>query len=65
LVVEGSFLAAHLRDSGTHTGSWLGVAPTGRRVTTQEFALYRFEDGSIAQVWARADDLSVLRQLRD
>ena len=41
LVVEGSWIAAHFVDTGTHRGAFRGVPPTGRPVTTREFAFYR------------------------
>lgn len=31
LVAEGDQIVAHLKCSGTHTGEWLGVPPTGER----------------------------------
>ena len=64
LLVDGSWVAAHFLDTGTHRGTFLGVAPTGRAVTTQEFALYRIEAGRIREVWVTADDLELLEQLR-
>ncbi len=41
LLVEGSWIAAHFVDTGTHLGSFLGVPAAHRPVTTQEFAMYR------------------------
>jgi predicted ester cyclase len=64
LLVDGSWLAAHFTDTGTHRGTFLGVPATGRFVTTQEFALYRVEGGRIAEVWGTADDLRLLEQLQ-
>jgi predicted ester cyclase len=64
LLVDGDVVAAHFLDTGTHGGEWLGVAATGRRVSTQEFAVYRWDGGRIAEVWVTADDLRVLDQLR-
>ncbi|ADB35370.1 protein of unknown function DUF1486 [Kribbella flavida DSM 17836] len=64
LVVNGPWIAAHFRDTGTHQGSFLGVAPTGRAVTTQEFAFYRIEQAKIVEVWVTADNLRLLDQLR-
>jgi steroid delta-isomerase-like uncharacterized protein len=64
LLVDGDVVAAHFTDSGTHRGEWLGVPATGRRVSTQEFAVYRWADGRIAEVWVTADNLRVLDQLR-
>jgi predicted ester cyclase len=64
LLVDGDVVAAHFVDTGTHRGEWLGVPPTGRQVRTQEFAVYRWADGRISEVWVTADDLRVLDQLR-
>ena len=64
LLIEGDSLAAHFTDTGTHRGEFLGVAPTGRRITTSEFAVYRLERDRIAQVWVAADNLTLLDQLR-
>lgn len=65
LLVDPPWLSAHFVDAGTHRGTFLGVPATGRRVTTQEFAVYRVDAGRIAEVWVTADDLRLLDQLRD
>lgn len=64
LLVDGEWLAAHFVDTGTQRGTFLGEPPTGRRVITQEFALYRVAAGRIEEVWVAADNLRVLRQLQ-
>jgi steroid delta-isomerase-like uncharacterized protein len=64
LLVDGDVVAAHFTDTGTHRGEWLGVPATGRRISTREFAFYRWSEGRIAEVWVTADDLEVLEQLR-
>jgi aspartyl-tRNA synthetase len=64
LLVEGAWLSAHFVDTGTHHGDFLGVPPTGRMITTQEFAIYRVEAGKIVEVWVTADNLGLLDQLR-
>jgi predicted ester cyclase len=64
LLIEGDSIAAHFTDTGTHLGEFLGVAPTGRTVTTSEFAVYRLARDRIAQVWVTADNLTLLDQLR-
>lgn len=64
LLVDGDRLAAHLHDTGTHHGEYLGVPGTGRPVTTEEYAFYRLRDGRIAEVWGTADNLALLRQMR-
>ena len=51
LVVEEDTIAARLIGQGTHTGPFDGIAPTGRRIRTQELVIYRFADGKIVQCW--------------
>jgi predicted ester cyclase len=51
LVVEGDTIAARLIGRGTHTGPFGGIAPTGRRIVTQELVVYRWADGKIVQCW--------------
>jgi predicted ester cyclase len=60
-VHEDPWLAVHFRDTGTHLGPWHGVDPTGRPVTTDEFAMYRFDGGGIADVWVTADNARLPR----
>ena len=64
LLIDGDSIAAHFVDTGTHRGEFLGVAPTGRRITTREFAVYQLRDDRIAEVWVAADNLNLLEQTR-
>ena len=50
-VVEGDTVAARLVGRGTHTGPFGNIAPTGRRIRTQELVFYRFADGKIVECW--------------
>ena len=50
-LVEGDTIAARLTGRGTHTGTFSGIVPTGRRINTQELVIYRVADGKIAQCW--------------
>ena len=63
LLADGLWISAHLRETA-HTGIWAGIPATGRRVRTQELALYRLADHKIAEVWVTADNLHVIDQLR-
>ena len=49
--VDRDWLAARLIGTGTHVGSFRGIPPTGRIISTQELALYRFAEGKIAECW--------------
>ncbi|MGW5437099.1 ester cyclase [Nocardia asteroides] len=51
LLVDGTWLAARLLGTGTHTGSFRGIAATGRVVRVQELAMYSTENGRITRCW--------------
>lgn len=64
LVVEGRRAFARMRFSGTHTGTFLGVGPTGRRVEWLGAALFTAgEDGRAADLWVLGDVDGLRRQL--
>jgi steroid delta-isomerase-like uncharacterized protein len=63
MIGEGDFVAGRWTATGTHTGSWGGVEPTGRRVKFSAVNLYRFEDGKVAEIWNHRDDLGLMEQL--
>jgi steroid delta-isomerase-like uncharacterized protein len=62
LVGEGDKVVARFTLTGTHSGTFQGVPPTGKRVTFPATDIYRFENGRIAEGWALMDFLSFLQQ---
>jgi predicted ester cyclase len=48
---------------GTHQGEFQGTSPTHRRVTANGIAIYRFDEGKVAEEWMNTDSLGVLKQL--
>lgn len=65
ILAEGDRVAYWLTIRGTHRGSFLGVAPTGRRVVVSLFAIVRVENGKLAEEWGGLDQVDLLRQLRE
>jgi len=63
-VADGDLVAVYVTFAGTHTGEFLGVAATGRRVTTAGACFLRVADGRIAEDWDAWALQSVLFQLR-
>jgi len=55
LVAEGNLVVSHFMSSGTHLGAFQGLAPTSRKVSIDEIAIYRLEDGKIAEQWGFPD----------
>lgn len=63
LIAEDDVVIARLTISGTHTGQWGVLPPTGKRVEFEEMLMLKFREGKV--VWQRgvADNLTALRQL--
>jgi predicted ester cyclase len=62
LVVEEDRIAAHLRGSGTHTGTYRGVAPTRRHVNVAEFGFFRLAAGRVVE-FTGSGDMELVAQL--
>ena len=62
-VAEGDRVVVRLTFTGTHTGTWMGIPPTGKPVTVKGMALYRLTDGKIVEQWTIGDTLGLLQQL--
>jgi predicted ester cyclase len=61
VVLEGDWLAVHLRDTGTRVGGFLGARGDGARVETDEFDMYRVIDGLIVELEGTADNARLCR----
>jgi steroid delta-isomerase-like uncharacterized protein len=48
---------------GTHTGEFMGIAPTGRAVEVEAIDVVRFEDGRAVEHWGLGNDLKMMQQL--
>jgi predicted ester cyclase len=64
LIAEKDQVVGRFTCSGTHLGSWLDHAPTGRRFENiAEVSIYRVRDGRIVESWGLEDTLARLEQL--
>jgi len=63
LVVDSDYIAGHFTVTGTHGGTFQGIAATGRRVTISEFTFYHLEDDKFTEVWDLADMDALMRQI--
>jgi len=63
LFAEGDKVAARISMSGTHTGSFMGIPPTGRHVSFTGIYIARIADGKIVEHWGEEDGVSLLQQL--
>ncbi len=63
VIAEGDRVVVRARDETTHTGDFRGIRASGRRVSFEVIAIYRIEDGKIAEVWEQMDMADLLRQI--
>ncbi len=63
LIAEGDEVAARITMRGTHTGQFLTIPPTGKRVEFSGMYIVRVENGKIAEHWGEEDSVSLLAQL--
>ena len=64
IIAEGDKVWVLLTYTGTHTGEWLGLAPTGKKIRCRAIDIYRIVNGKIA--WGRrvpTPDLAFFKQL--
>jgi predicted ester cyclase len=62
-VTEGDRIAIRFRITGTHTGPFMGIAPTGKMIEATGTGIFRVVDGKATDNWVNFDALGLLRQL--
>jgi predicted ester cyclase len=64
LIAEGDQVAVRLTTSARHTGTFMGIEPTGKRYSIDEIHIFRIRDGQLAEHWHEFDKASLMAQLR-
>ena len=62
-IAEGDRVVHRLTCSGTHDGDFMGIPPSGNRVTVGGININRIANGKIAESWGVIDMLGLLRQI--
>jgi predicted ester cyclase len=63
LVVDEDRAALRYRLRGTHSGAYLGLAPTGRDFDVEGITLLRLAGGRVVEEWHSPTELAILRSL--
>ena len=63
LIAAGDKVVMRGVASGTHQGVFMGIPPTGKRVTVPGIHIMRIKDGKIVEHWAQGDYLGMMQQL--
>lgn len=63
LLADENMAAVHWTMNGTQEGELGDLPPTGETFSMRALALFRLDDGQIAEKWFVADEVSMLEQL--
>jgi predicted ester cyclase len=63
VIATDDFVTAVLDVSGTHTGEFLGHAPTGKSFKVRGIQVGRFVDGRMTERWGSTDQAGIMEQL--
>lgn len=64
MIAEGDRVVIRFHSTGTHRGTFAGIAPTGRKIAIREVAIYRLANGKIVEQWGMPDLHGLLTQLQ-
>ena len=63
LVADEESIALAYTLSGTQNGSFMGIAPTGKKMKIRGVQIAKFKDGKMVERWGSSDELGMLQQL--
>jgi C-1 hydroxylase len=63
IIAEGDKVWIRLTYTGTHTGEFMGLAPTGKKITAPAVAIYRIVNGKLVEGWFVTDSTDMFKQL--
>ncbi len=62
LIAEGNRVVVRVSGTGTQTGEFKGIKPTGKKVEMTGIVIYRIEGGKIVERWAQHNFLGFVMQ---
>ena len=63
IIAEGDKVWVRFTGTGTHSGEWRGLAPTGKNITFHGVQIWRIVDGKVVEKHSIIDLLDALKQL--
>jgi steroid delta-isomerase-like uncharacterized protein len=63
VIAEGDRVVVRWMSSGTHTGDFLGIPPTGKQFSIAGIDIHALRDGRMAEHWHVIDQLGQMQQL--
>src|SRR5215472_12981861 len=63
MIAEQDRVVSQLVMEGTHEGTWMGIAPTRKRLQIRMITIHRIANGKIAEDWVLVESLGLFQQL--
>ena len=63
MLAEGYKVVTRYTMTGTHKGEYMGIAPTGKKVTSTGIVITRWAGGKEVEAWGVSDMLAMYQQL--
>jgi steroid delta-isomerase-like uncharacterized protein len=63
IITEGNKVVLRWTIRGTHTGEYMGLLPTGQKMTLSGINVYYVADGKITEAWFNYDSVGMMGQL--
>jgi predicted ester cyclase len=63
IIAEGDKVWVRLTYTGTHKGEFMGLSPTGKKITSTSVDIYRIINGNLAEYWNVTDNLNIFKQV--
>jgi len=63
IIAEGDKVWVRIKATGTHTGEFMGLAPTGKKIKMMFADMFRIVNGKLVEYWEVRDQLDFLKQL--
>lgn len=63
LIAEGDKVVIHMTWNGTQQGEFMGIPPTGKRISIGIFDILRIAEGQIVEHWGLMDSMAMMQQL--
>jgi len=61
IIAEGNKVVVRHRFQETHRAEFQGIPPTGKAVRVNAIAIFRLEDGAVAEIWLNTDFMGLMK----
>ena len=63
LIAEGDEVVLHMTWTGTHEGEFMGIPPTGKRISINVIDILGIAEGKFVEHWGQMDSMGMMQQL--